>query len=215
MDSAHRSAVARVAEEISAVPDGAWALPAVGAYGPAGTSAAGSGRETARQGFIESERGSDRWQLRQRKKRGLAVGKTKRGKGTKIMAITSVTSIPLAIAVDSASPHESKLIDETLAGSFLDELPERIIGDKAYDSDPLDRHLHEAYGIEMIAPHRKNRSRSQDGRKLRRYSKRWAVERFFAWLQWFRRLVTRYEFHAENFLGMVRLGCMKIMLRFL
>jgi hypothetical protein len=50
-------------------------------------------------------------------------------------------------------------------------------------------------------------------RPLRHYKRRWVVERLFAWLQWFRRLVTRYEFHAENFLGMVRLGCMKIMLR--
>jgi transposase len=32
---------------------------------------------------------------------------------------------------------------------------------------------------------------------------------------WFRRLVTRYEYHIENFLGMVRLGFMRIMLRYL
>jgi transposase len=143
------------------------------------------------------------------------VGKTKRGKGTKVMAVATATSVPLAVTVDSASPHESKLVDETLAGSFLDELPERLIGDKAYDSDPLDRHLAEDYGIEMIAPNRENRSPTQDGRALRRYRRRWAVERLFAWLQWFRRLVTRYEYHADNFLGMLRLGCMKIMLRFL
>jgi transposase len=143
------------------------------------------------------------------------VGKTKRGKGTKIMAVATVASVPLAVTVDSASPHESKLVDETLAGSFLDQLPERLIGDKAYDSDPLDRHLEQEYGIEMIAPNRENRSQTQDGRRLRRYKRRWAVERLFAWLQWFRRLVTRYEYHAENFLGMLRLGCMKIMLRFL
>jgi len=89
-----------------------------------------------------------------------------------------------------------------------------MIGDKAYDSDPLDRHLDEKYGIEMIAPNRENRSQTQDGRTLRRSKRRWVVERLFAWLQWFRRLVTRYEFHAENFLGMIHLGCMKIMLRF-
>ncbi len=143
------------------------------------------------------------------------MGKTKRGKGTKIMVIASVTSVPLAVTVDSASPHESKLVDETLASSFLDQLPERLIGDKAYDSDPLDRHLDEEYGIEMIAPNRENRAKTQDGRALRRYKRRWAIERLFAWLQWFRRLVTRYEYHAENFLGMLRLDCMKIMLRFL
>lgn len=142
------------------------------------------------------------------------MGKTKRGKGTKIMAIAAGNSVPLPVTIDSASPHETKLVDETLAGSFLDERMERLIGDKAYDSDPLDRHLGEEYGIEMIAPNRENRSQTQDGRPLRRYKRRWVVERLFAWLQWFRRLVTRYEFHAENFLGMVRLGCIKIMLRF-
>ena len=142
------------------------------------------------------------------------MGKTKRGKGTKIMVIAAGNSVPLAVTIDSASPHETKLLDETLAGSFLEELPEKLIGDKAYDSDPLDRRLEEEHGIEMIAPNRENRSKSQDGRPLRRYKRRWAVERLFAWLQWFRRLVTRYEFHAENFLGMVHLGCMKIMLRF-
>jgi len=55
------------------------------------------------------------------------VGKTKRGKGTKIMAIAAGNSVPLAVTIDSASPHESKLVDETLAGSFLDELPEKLV----------------------------------------------------------------------------------------
>ena len=50
---------------------------------------------------------------------------------------------------------------------------------------------------------------------MRRYKRRWCVERLFAWLQWFRRLVTRYECHIENFLGMVHLSCMRIMLRYL
>jgi len=75
------------------------------------------------------------------KKGALAVGPTKRGKRTKIMAIAAVTSLPLAVNVDSASPHENQLPDETLAGSLLDELPARLIGEKAYDSDPLDERL--------------------------------------------------------------------------
>ena len=48
------------------------------------------------------------------------MGPTKRGKGTKIMAIAAVTSLPLAVNVDSASPHESQLVEETLAGTFHD-----------------------------------------------------------------------------------------------
>ena len=117
--------------------------------------------------------------------------------------------------MQSASPAECQLVEEVLAGSFLDELPARLIGDKAYDSDPLDTKLAEDYGIELIAPNRRNRSRTQDGRKLRRYRKRWKVERLFAWMHNFRRLVTRWEYHIENFLGFVHLACLHLLLRHL
>lgn len=89
-----------------------------------------------------------------------------------------------------------------------------MIGDKAYDSDGLDERLRDR-GIEMIAPNRRNRGKTQDGRPLRRYKKRWKIERLFAWLYNFRRLGIRYEYHAENFLGMVQLGLSLILLRYL
>src|SRR5215469_15757927 len=150
------------------------------------------------------------------KKGGLAVGPTKRGKGTKILALADDHSLPLAVSIESASPHESQLVEGVLGHSFLDTLPIRLIGDKAYDSDRLDRDLAERYGIEMIAPHRgERRMPTQDERPLRRYRRRWRVERLFAWLHHFRRLVIRWEYHVENFFGMVRLGCMRIMLRYL
>jgi transposase len=97
---------------------------------------------------------------------------------------------------------------------FVEPVPERLIGDKAYDSDPLDARL-AAQGIEMIAPHRKNRKKpkTQDGRVLRRYKRRWKIERLFAWLGNFRRLVVRYERHVENYRGFVHLGCILILLR--
>ena len=123
--------------------------------------------------------------------------------------------LPIAANVDSASPAECRLVEAALAGSFLDELPERMIGDKAYDSDGLDAQLQCEYGIELIAPNRRGRGQTQDGRGLRRYQRRWLVERVFAWLHNFRRLVTRWEHHIENFLGMVQLGCLKILLRHL
>ena len=89
-----------------------------------------------------------------------------------------------------------------------------MIGDKAYDSDPLDERL-AISGIEMIAPHRANRKkpRTQDGRPLRRYRRRWKVERTFAWLFNFRRIVVRYEYRADNYLGFVHLACIIILLR--
>lgn len=92
-----------------------------------------------------------------------------------------------------------------------------MIGDRAYDSEPLDDHVLNQYATEMIAPHRPGRVKppTQDGRPLRRYRRRWKVERFFAWLHNSRRLVTRWEYHAENFLAMLQLACALILLRHL
>ncbi len=144
------------------------------------------------------------------------MGKTKRGKGTKLMALADASGLPISICAASASPHEVTLVEETLDGRFVSEKPERLIGDRAYDSDPLDAQLREE-GIEMIAPHRRNRKKpkTQDGRKLRRYKRRWKIERLFAWLHNFWRLVVRYERRAENYLGFVQLGCIVILLRYL
>jgi hypothetical protein len=53
------------------------------------------------------------------------------------------------------------------------------------------------------APHRSNRSKppTQDWQRLSRYMRRWLVERFFAWIQWQRRILVRWEYYAQNFLG--------------
>jgi len=143
------------------------------------------------------------------------VGKTKRGKGTKVMAITDGTGFPIACCVSSASPHEVTLTESTLQACVTKELPPRMIGDRAYDSDPLDEHLLTTYDVKLISPHKRNRRKpvTQDGRELRRYVRRWKVERLFAWLFNFRRLVVRYEWHVENYLGFIMLGCVKILLR--
>jgi transposase len=142
------------------------------------------------------------------------VGPTRRGKGSKIMAIVNRRSLPLAVYVASASPHEVRLVAPTLDDRFIAHYPPLLIGDLAYDSDPLDAELRTNFGIELIAPHRPARVRpaTQDGRSLRRYKRRWVVERFFAWLHNSRRLVVRWERHVENFIGMLQLGCLRILL---
>jgi len=131
------------------------------------------------------------------------------------MAIADASGFPVAAHIESASPHEVKLVEETIDSSFTRYAPNRLIGDKAYDSDDLDQRLMDERQVEMVAPHRKGRKKpnTQDGRKLRAYRRRWKVERLFAWLQNFRRIVVRYEYHADNFLGMVQLGCSMILLR--
>ncbi len=212
----HRSAGARTARQVSAVPNLPSPFPALGAGRQAGAHLARAGRGAPSTGETRPGGGFHRCLLHGGKKGGLAVGPTNRGKGTKIIALADAHSLALAVSIESASPHETQLVEGVLGHSFLDTLPARLIGDKAYDSDRLDRDLAERYGIEMIAPHRgERRTPTQDGRPLRRYRRRWRVERLFAWLHHFRRLVIRWEYHVENFFGMVRLGCMQILFRYL
>ena len=109
------------------------------------------------------------------------------------------------------------LVDQTLDARFVEQQPQRLIGDKAYDSDGLDDRLRRRRQIELIAPHRmlRNRKRpvTQDGRPLRRYCRRWKIERLFAWLHHFRRVVTRWDYYPEIYLGFVHLACIVILLR--
>jgi transposase len=149
------------------------------------------------------------------KKEGRKVGKTKRGEGTKILAVADCIGLPISVCAESATPHEVRLAMSTLLQMVVPDAPQNLIGDNAYDSDRLDVELR-CYGIELIAPHRRNRRNStQDGRRLKRYRRRWKIERLFAWLQNFRRLVVRYERHVENFLGMLQLASSLILLRHL
>ena len=148
------------------------------------------------------------------KKGGDQVGKTKRGKGTKTMVLTDGNGLPLATLTASASPHEVTLIEPLLDNRILDRRIRRLIYDQAADSDPLRTRL-AARGIELVCPHRRNRTKAptQDGRSLRRYRRRYKIERSISWLQNFRRLVTRYEHRAYRFLGFVQLACLMITLR--
>jgi transposase len=143
--------------------------------------------------------------LRAGKKRGLAVGKTKRGKGTKMVVVADGAGLPVGIHVCSASPHESRLAEATVAATH--GRPQRLIGDRAYDSDPLRARLAEM-GIELIAPHRKGRKRppTQDGRPLRRYRRRWKIERVFAWLGKYRRLVVRWDHDVNIYRAFILIG---------
>ena len=133
------------------------------------------------------------------------------------MAIADGHGLPFAVHVASASPHETKLVEPTIEQRFLAETPQRLIGDRAYDSDRLDAQMRERFGVQLVAPNKSTRSQTprQDGRVLRRYRRRWKIERLFAWLHNFRRVVIRWEYYPENFLGMVQLACAVILLRYL
>ena len=107
--------------------------------------------------------------------------------------------LPLSVSTHAANHHEVRLVQLCFDFYMIEAKPENLIGDRAYDSDPLDEELRNN-GIEMIAPHRSNRSKppTQDRRRLSRYMRRWLVERLLAWIQWQRRILVRWEYHLPR-----------------
>lgn len=127
------------------------------------------------------------------------------------MAIVDRRSRARSIYVSSAAPNECMLVEETLKRKFTRRKIKRLTGDKAYDSERLDKLLRRK-GVEINAPHRHKRKapRTQDGRKLRSYKHRWTIERFFAWLFNYKRTVIRYEVKVENFEAFIHIACISI-----
>lgn len=140
------------------------------------------------------------------------------------MVVVDGQGLPLGNYLDSASPAEVTLAEKTLATIRVPRQrrkpngrrckPKRVIADKAYDCDPLRTRL-QRRGIELIAPHKANRVRpaTQDGRKLRRYRRRWTIERTIAWLGNFRRLVVRWDRLATIYQAFFHIACLMIVLR--
>jgi hypothetical protein len=102
------------------------------------------------------------------------------------MALVDANGLPIALSLHDAAPHESPLVFNLVQNCWTEELPETMVGDKAYvkaklctdDSDLLDSDMLENFGIEVIAPHRSNRkpeNKTQDTIKLQRKKRRWIV----------------------------------------
>jgi transposase len=130
------------------------------------------------------------------------------------MVLADGAGTPIGVGVAAASPAEVTLAESLLETIPLGRLPDRLIGDRGYDSNAL-RECLVARGIDPIIPARSlsRRATHQDGRKLRRYRRRWTIERTNAWLQNFRRLVVRYERKVLLFLALVHMACALIVLK--
>lgn len=144
--------------------------------------------------FTESKSGGDK------------IGGTKAGKGSKIFAIVSSDNRLLHLSLENATPHESQFVLPIIKKIHKKLKPLILIGDKAYDSFPIRCELNNLH-VKMIAPNKINRKNNRlDGRSLRRYKRRHKIENYFADLQTFRRVVTRYERKSENYLTFVKLA---------
>ena len=214
VDSQHRCAMAHVAAKLSELQNCASALSNLVLPRDLRRVLTDVANELRDKGALDEEECFIDATFVMAKGGGSEIGPTKRGKGVKIMAIVDRHGLPLSVSTHAANHHEVRLVQLCFDFYMIEAKPENLIGDRAYDSDPLDEELRND-GIEMIAPHRSNRSKppTQDRRRLSRYARRWLIERFFAWIQWQRRILVRWEYHAQNFLGFVQLACLVVLFR--
>jgi transposase len=135
------------------------------------------------------------------------------------MVLAEGAGTPLGGYVEKGSPAEVTLLEPTRRNGRIGgrrakrRKPRRLIADRGYDSNAV-RALLAKRDIEPSIPARRNNRRAthQDGRKRRRYRRRWIIERTNAWLQSFRRLAVRYERSAAVFTALVHLACALITL---
>ena len=138
--------------------------------------------------------------------------KDKNKGGTKLMVLTDKKGIPLSVVVKPANRHESQLLEETL-GNIRAIRPnpckvkQHLCGDKAFDSVWC-RESADEYGF----LHHFRRRREEVPEKRRHTPKRWVVERTHAWLNRFRRILTRWEVYSRNYEAFISLACASIIL---
>ena len=138
------------------------------------------------------------------------------------MVVVDGQGVPLGGYLDSASPAEVTLVERTLSQVSVPRKgrgrprknPERLIADRGYDSDPLRERLARR-GIELICPYRCNNKQRKyhDGRKMRRYKRRYKVERTFSWFGNSRRLVVRWERDIVVYRAFFHIACLIVVLK--
>ena len=148
------------------------------------------------------------------KKGGDGVGRSHKGNGTRILLMVDANGTPLSAHTTAAHHSEVHRIKTLVDEPRLCQKTRRLLYDRAADADCLRDSLAQRR-IELICPHRSNRTKlsRQDGRALRRYVRRYRIERSISWLHTFRRLVTRWEYYADLFQGFLHLACMFTILK--
>jgi transposase len=136
------------------------------------------------------------------------MGRSRGGLTTKVHALTDARGLPIKLALTPGQAHDANGADMLLTG-----LPDgaTLLGDKAYDADWI-RAAIEAQGAAPNIPDKVNRKHRHCFSKTL-YKERNHVERFFNKIKHFRRIATRFEKLADNYLAMVKLAAVRIWLR--
>jgi len=119
--------------------------------------------------------------------------------------------VPIGLAVEGANRNDFKMMKATLESIPVQrpkptrKRPQGTCLDKGYDYDEA-RDLADAFGYTAHI-----RARGEEAQAIKHEAgfkaRRWVVERTHSWMNRFRRLLTRWEKKAENYLGLLHLVC--------
>ena len=135
------------------------------------------------------------------------MGRSRGGFGTKVHVGVNGLGLPVKLVLTPGQAADVKQAEELMKGVPA----EVVIGDKGYDSDQVVAAI-QAKGAEAVIPPKKNR-KVQREYDCDRYKDRNLVERFFGKVKQYRRVATRYEKTAQNFLGFLHLVAIMVLLR--
>lgn len=136
-----------------------------------------------------------------------ALGRSRGGFGTKIHAVVDALGLPVRFDLGPGQQN-----DMVPASDLIDGLAaEQVLADKAYDADSLCEKI-EAQGAAVVIPPRRNRKQPRQYDRIA-YKNRWGIEGFFAKLKQWRRIATRYDKLAANFLGFIKLASIMLWLK--
>ena len=142
--------------------------------------------------------------------------------GNKLSALVDRNGLPLACTVSPANVHDSRLYEPTLEAFEIPGVqvcPAIISTDAAYDAREI-RQYNQKRGIKTNTPvNKRSRKHPKRGRPIQfdpeLYKKRSAIERFFSWIEAFKKIVPRYERYEHSFLGLIYLACVVMIGRIL
>lgn len=153
-----------------------------------------------------------------------ALGRSRGGFGSKFHLLVDGRGTPLEVGVTAGQVHESKQLEPVLTKVQVRQKrgrpksrPKRLAGDKGYSSRAI-REFLDHRGIEAVIPHRDDETARHDPDvefDKATYRRRSIVEQTIGWLKECRRIGTRFEKLAINFMAMVRLAMIRRMLRLL
>ncbi len=156
-----------------------------------------------------------------------ALGRSRGGFTTKLHLVTDGTGLPLAVALSAGQAHESRyatpLLDAVDVPRHVPGRPRRrpaaVAGDKGY-SYPAIRAWLRRFGVRAVIPERRDqvaRRAHRPGRKpafdRAAYRRRHVIENCVGWLKEARGVATRFEKLAIHYLGLLKLGMIRLLLR--